>query len=52
MEEGVANEGYKSLSGEGLLHGVAVLGDWLHIDKLIKYIHVLRILYKAIKGNG
>ena len=26
----VAQEGCQSLSGEHLLHGVSVLGDWLH----------------------
>ena len=52
MEEGGANEGYQSLSGGRLFHAVAVLGDRLHTDKLIKYIHVLRIHFKVIKDNG
>ena len=51
-EERAASEGSQNLNGEALVHGVAVLGGWLHADKLIRCIHVLKIHAKAFKDNG
>lgn len=45
------NDGYQSLSGDPLFHGEAVLGDLLHKGKLMKYIPVLRIHFKATEDS-
>lgn len=45
------SDGCWSLSGDPLFRGVAMLGDWLHKGKLMKYIPVLRIHFQATKDN-